>query len=289
MTSRITRRTALTLIGASAFIRPGRAADDERPVRFGLTAVVVRENLQFFERWRHYLEQRVGRSVRFVQRRSYREIMGLLQTGEIDFAWICGYPYVQRREPEFIDLMAVPTFQGEPLYYSYIIVHRDNPATSLTDLKGKVFAYSDPDSNSGYLVPRYLLSNTGASPDSFFRLTFFTYNHAETVEAIANRVADGGAVDSYVWEFMAKMRPSLTERTKIIARSQKFGFPPLVMRSATDHELKRRMQAAILGMREDIDGRALLAELSLDRFSPPNAALFDGIRTVAQRMNEGKP
>ncbi|MBF0168995.1 MAG: phosphate/phosphite/phosphonate ABC transporter substrate-binding protein [Alphaproteobacteria bacterium] len=276
-------------MGAAAFARPVPAAEEERPVRFGLTAVVVRENLQFFERWRLFLEQRVGRPVRFVQRRSYREIMGLLQTGEIDFAWICGYPYVQKREPEFIELMAVPVFQGEPLYHSYIIVHRDNPATSLTDLKGKVFAYSDPDSNSGYLVPRYLLASTGASPDNFYRLTFFTYNHAETVEAIANRVADGGAVDSYVWEFMAKTRSSVTERTKIISRSQKFGFPPLVMRSAADPELKRRMQAAIFGMREDIDGRALLGQLALDSFSPPNPSLFDGIRAVAQRMNEGKP
>jgi phosphonate transport system substrate-binding protein len=267
--------------------RPLWAAEEERPVRFGLTAVVVRENLQFFERWRHYLEQRIGRPVRFVQRRSYREIMGLLQTGEIDFAWICGYPYVQKREPEFLELMAVPVFMGEPLYSSYIIVHRDNHATSLPDLKGKVFAYSDPDSNSGYLVPRYLLTGTGALPDSFYRLTFFTYNHAETVEAVANRVADGGAVDSYVWEFMAKTRPAVTERTKIIIRSQKFGFPPLVMRSGADQELKRRMQAAILGMREDIDGRALLGELSLDSFSQANPALFDSIRAVAQRMIEG--
>lgn len=287
MAGLVTRRRTLALLGASMLVRPLRAAEEERPVRFGLTAVVVRENLQFFERWRHYLEQRIGRPVRFVQRRSYREIMGLLQTGEIDFAWICGYPYVQKREPEFLELMAVPVFMGEPLYSSYIIVHRDNLATSMTDLKGKVFAYSDPDSNSGYLVPRYLLAGTGALPDSFYRLTFFTYNHAETVEAVANRVADGGAVDSYVWEFMAKTRPAVTERTKIIIRSQKFGFPPLVMRSGADQELKRRMQAAILGMREDIDGRSLLGELSLDSFSQANPALFDGIRAVAQRMSEG--
>jgi phosphonate transport system substrate-binding protein len=276
------------LIGASAFARPLWAGDDDRPVRFGLTAVVVRENLQFFERWRRYLEKRIGRPVRFVQRRSYREIMDLLQTGDIDFAWICGYPYVQKRDPEFLELMAVPVFEGEPLYHSYIIVHRDSPASSFADLKGKVFAYSDPDSNSGYLVPRFLLSNTGVSPDNFFRLTFFTYNHAETVEAIANHVADGGAVDSYVWEYLAKTRPSLAERTKIIIRSPKYGFPPLVMRSVTDHELKRRMQSAIIGMREDVDGRALLDELALDSFAPASSALFDGIKGVVLKMSEGK-
>jgi phosphonate transport system substrate-binding protein len=286
MTGVIPRRLVLALMGAAVLARPLRAAEEERPVRFGLTAVVVRENLQFFKRWRDYLEQRIGRPVRFVQRRSYRETMGLLQTGEIDFAWICGYPYVQKREPEFLELMAVPIFMGEPLYSSYIIVHRDSHVTSLSDLWGGVFAYSDPDSNSGYLVPRSLLANIGASPDSFFRLTFFTYNHAETVEAVANLVADGGAVDSYVWEFLAKHRPSVAERTKVIVRSPKYGFPPLVMRIAADPELKRRMQAAIIGMREDIDGRALLAELDLDSFSPANPSLFDGIRSLVQRMSE---
>lgn len=282
MTGSLTRRAALALLGGFA----AAAAADDRPAQFGLTAVVVRENLRFFDRWRQYLERRVGRPVRFVRRRSYREIMDLLETGEVDFAWICGYPYVRRRDPEFLELMAVPVYQGEPRYRSYIIVHKDSQIASLADLSGKVFAYSDPDSNSGYLQPRLMLVNAGVAPDSFFRLTFFTYNHAETVEAVANRVAEGGAVESYVWEFLARTNPALTNRTRVIARSDKYGFPPLVARLGSDGELRRRMGRAILGMHEDVDGRALLAELGLDAFAPGDPGLFDGIRLSMSRVSD---
>ena len=41
--------------------------------------------------------------------------------------------------------MAVPVFEGEPLYRSYIIVHKDRARVRSADLEGRVFAYSDPD------------------------------------------------------------------------------------------------------------------------------------------------
>ena len=286
MSTGLSRRTALAMIGSIPLAIGARA--DERTVRFGLTAVVVRENLDFFDRWRRYLELRLDRPVRFVQRRSYREVMELLATGEIDFAWICGYPYVRRRDPEYLDLLAIPVFDGEPRYRSYIIVHRDSPYRSVADLGGKVFAYSDPDSNSGYLAPRSMLTALRIQPDAFFRLTFFTYNHAETVEAVARRVADGGAVDSYVWEYLKRNHQAPVDQTAVIDQSDKFGFPPLVARRSGDAELRRRMQNAVLGMREDVDGRALLAELALDGFIEPADTLYDGIRDLEARLSGGR-
>ena len=68
------------------------------PIRFGLTAVVVTENLRFLDQWSQYLERKMGRKVELVLRKSYREVMDLLESGNIDFAWICGFPYIQSRE-----------------------------------------------------------------------------------------------------------------------------------------------------------------------------------------------
>lgn len=255
-------------------------------VQFGLTAVVVRENLAFFEAWGNYLAARIGRPVTFVRRRSYREIMELLETGELDFAWICGYPFVRRREPEYLDLLAVPIFEGAPLYRSYVIVHRDSEVRALADLKDKVFAYSDPDSNSGYLVPRATLARMGLSPDGLFRITFFTYNHAETVEAVADQVADAGAVDSYVWEYLRRTNPGLTARTRIVHRSETFGFPPIVVRRGGDRAIDAAMLEALLTMAEAAEGRALLAQLALDGFAVHEPSLFEDIRQLAQRLSD---
>ena len=261
-------------------------AKSNETIRFGLTAVVVRENLRFLDQWAYYLKKQMGQPVEFVRRRSYQEVMDMLEAGSLDFAWICGFPYVQNRKPEFIKLLSVPIYQGKPLYHSFIIVHRDSPYQTLGDLIGKTFAYSDPESNSGYLYPQYLLAQKGRNKKTFFRQSFFTYNHAETVEAVAERFADGGAVDSYIWEYMKEFRPELANKTRVINRSPAFGFPPLVSRLGVDLEVVWRMQKAIKEMSDNPDGRKFLDGLKLDGFggSPPH--LYDNIKQMALKIRE---
>jgi len=264
-------------------------AETTEPIRFGLTAVVVRENLRFLDQWAYYLSERMGQPVEFVRRRSYREVMDMLESGSLDFAWICGFPYVQKREPEFIKLLSVPIYQGNPLYHSFVIVHKDSPYQSLDDLKGKTFAFSDPESNSGYLYPQYLLAEKGTNKESFFRQTFFTFNHAETVEAVAEQFASGGAVDSYIWEYLKEFSPELADKTRVIKKSPAFGFPPLVARLGVDLETVWRMERVIKGMNKDPDGHKFLNGLKLDSFgdSPPN--LFDNIREMVMKTRGALP
>ncbi len=265
------------------------ASGPETTVRFGLTAVVVTDNMRLLDRWAIYLSGKLGQPVEFVRRRSYRQVMDLLRAGEVDMAWICGYPFVQPRDPEFLELLAVPVYRTRPLYHSYIIVHEDSPYQDFGDLRGSVFAFSDPDSNSGFLYPQALLIDRDERPESFFRQTFFTFNHAETVEAVAARVADGGAVDSYVWEYLAKLRPDMVGRTRVIHRSPVFGFPPLVARIGLDPDVTRRLAEILRGMEDDPEGRALLAGFDLDRFGHYSPDLFDDIRSMAQRVGAALP
>ena len=262
------------------------AAQSQPPIKFGLTAVVVTENLRLLDRWSQYLEHELGRKIEFVMRRSYREVMDLLNSGSIDFAWICGYPFVQPREPEILRLMAVPIYRGAPRYHSYIIVHRDSPYKRMDDLRGQVFAFSDPDSNSGFLYPLALLSERKESLETFFRQTFFTFNHAETVQAIAEQVADGGAVDSYIWEFLAATRPEITKETRIIKRSPSFGFPPLVSRIGAKAATVKRMQEVLLEMNHNPVGKNLLTDFKLDGFGNFPVSLFYDIRKMADQTRK---
>lgn len=266
------------------WVMPVYAADTEPPIRFGLTAVVVTENLRFLDQWSQYLERKMGRRVELVLRKSYREVMDLLDSGNIDFAWICGFPYIQTREPETIQLLTVPVYRGAPRYHSYIIVPESSPNQNFSDLQGKIFAFSDPDSNSGFLYPLSLMVEQDETPETFFRRTFFTFNHAETVQAVSEQFADGGAVDSYIWEYLAIFRPEITEKTRIIEKSQGFGFPPIVARLAANPNTVNLMKTTLEGMDEDVDGQALLAQLKLDGFGNYPDSLFNGIRAVANRV-----
>lgn len=272
------RISVLLALAVALLISPAQAEGGQSGViRFGLTAAVVRENLDLYDRWAAYLGRQIGREVQFEQRRSYREAMELLEIGEHPFSWICSFPYAKYRGSKNIDLLAAPVFDGKPLYQAYIIVPRGSSVGSIGELSGKVFAYSDPDSNTGYVVPRGMLRKLGRNPDRFFRHTFMTYSHTETIEAVAEQVADGASVDSYVWEYLNKHQPELTAKTMIVQRSEFFGFPPLVARADVDPELRRRMAEALFSMDRDPEGKRLLEELMLDRFEPVKPDHYDNI------------
>ena len=266
------------LVLALSMPLPAQAA--EGPVRIALTAAAVRDELPFYDRWAAYLGRKLGRPVEFVQRRSYRDIIEMLRTGELDFSWVCSYSFVQALDAGLVDLVDTPIFRGKPLYQSYIIVPRDSPTTDLMQLEGKSFAYTDPDSNTGYIVPRAMLRDGGRNPERFFRTVFFTWDHGQAIEAVADKVADGAAVDSYVWEYLAAQRPRLAERTRIIQRSEEFSFPPMVARRGVDPDLRKRFSDAILSMAADAEGRRLLGEMMLDGFVALPASSYDKVRAL---------
>jgi phosphonate transport system substrate-binding protein len=280
--SKTRRRLLLTL--ATATVSPAFASTgDEAAVRIGLTPVFLDDQVGFLAKWRAWFERKLGRPVVFVQRGNYREITDLLRTAKIDFAWVCGYPYVRQKAE--MRLVAVPLWRGQPLYQSYLIVSKDDrQAKTLLDLKGKIFAYSDPDSNSGYLFPHYFLSTHGEQPAAFFSRTFFTWAHRKVVEAVGVGLADGGAVDGYVWETLAQVRPDLTAATRIIDRSPMLGYPPFVANRQVPSSEVERFRHTLLDMASEPEGLDLLRRLSLDGFTAAPPGLYDGIAQMADRL-----
>lgn len=263
-----------------AAAQPGGAAPPQAAVRVGLTPVFLDEQIALVKLWRTYLEARLGRPVEFVRRASYREIVDLLQQKKLEFAWLCGYPYVVNRGS--LDLVVVPIYKGRPLYQSYLIVpSRDLATAGLADLKSRIFAYSDPNSNSGFLVVQDQLRELGEDQAFFFRKSFFTGAHRKVVEAVGAGLADGGAVDGYVYDALAQLQPALVARTRVVVRSRDYGFPPIVARKGVPRADYEAMQRALLAMNADGGGAAVLRELHLDGFGKAQPALFEDIRRMA--------
>jgi len=282
------RRRLLQLISCAVTLPGvGRAHAESQTVRIGLTPVFLDDQLDFLKQLRNHFERRLGWPVSFVRRGSYREIIELVRVGKLDFAWLCGYPYVRFKRD--MKLLAVPLYHGKPLYQSYLIVPAaDKRTSSLTELKGKVFAYSDPDSNSGYLYPQYSLLQAGENPASFFSRTFFTWGHRKVIEAVGVGLAQGGAVDGYVWDTLALVHPEITAATRVISRSPDLGHPPIVARAGIPDIEFRRMQKVLLSMGDDREGAALLKTLNLDGFVAGDEHLFDSIADMAKTLAEAR-
>jgi phosphonate transport system substrate-binding protein len=255
------------------------AATGDAALRFGLTPVFLDSDTDLLAALERYLSGRLERPVVLIKRRTYQEITTLLMTGQLDAAWICGFPYVQFRSQ--LALVAVPLYRSQPFYQSYVIVHESDPSAGLDDLRGQVHAFSDPDSNSGFLVTRYLLATMKETPASFFRRSFFTYSHRNVVRAVASGLAQGGSVDGYVWDVIAEVEPDLVARTRVLHRSELLGFPPIACQSARlGASLVRSLREALVGMRDDPTGREVLHLLRLDGFAVAETSLFDGIAAM---------
>lgn len=275
----------LALLWCCAIFCAIGARADQTPIRIGLTPVFLDDQTAFVNAWRNYLTKKLHRPVEFVHRASYREITDLLRTGKVEFAWVCGYPYVRNKDA--MNLLAVPVYQGKPTYRSYLIVPAsDHQTASIADLRGKVFAFSDRDSNSGYLVPVHELLSLHQKPNGFFAKTFFTWSHRNVVQAVADGLAQGGAVDGYIWDVLSQMHPALTQRTRIVRASSEHGFPPFVAAKTISPEEFKIMRDTLIAMTADEEGARLIAQLRLDGFAAGDDQLFDSIAMMMRAAAE---
>jgi phosphonate transport system substrate-binding protein len=264
---------------------PAVAQAEVVPLRVAVAGVISpKGTLESYAPLLDYLGRELDRPVKLVQRRTYAEVNDLVERGEVDMAFVCTRAYIIGRRDFGMELLAAPQVNGETVYYSYLIVPADSPARSMADLRGKVFAFTDPLSNTGRLYPTYLVHQLGETPETFFRRTFFTYSHDDAIRAVAARLADGAGVDSLVYEFAVARDPELAAKTKIIHRSPPFGSPPAVVNPNLSPKLRAELQRLLLELDDHPEGRQILAALGVDRFVMVEDTAYDLVRQLEREM-----
>jgi phosphonate transport system substrate-binding protein len=233
-----------------------------------------------------YLGAALNRPVQLVQRRTYAEVNELVQNGEVDLAFVCTSAYVVGVRDFGMQLLAAPQVQGETVYHSLLIVPATSNAQNMSDLRGKVFAFTDPISTTGRNYPISLVQQLGQSPETFFGRTFYTYSHDDAIRAVATGVADGAAVDSLVYMFAVQREPELAAQTRIIHQSPAFGMPPVVTGPDARPQLVADLQSILLHMHEDANGRAALQQAGFEQFVPIDDAAYDTVRHLELRVND---
>jgi phosphonate transport system substrate-binding protein len=257
------------------------AATSKPPVRIGMTPVFLDHQPTFNVEWRQYLEHHLGRPVVFVHRNNYSAIVDMLHEQKLDFAWLSGFPFIRNKDD--LRLIAVPLYKGEPLYQSYLIVpSTDEHSQSLADLQDKSIAFSDPDSNSGYLYIAHLLAAKKETPSTYFSRPFFAWSRLKVIEAVASGLAQSGAVDGYVWDTLTLSHPEITAKTRILSKSPQFGNAPFVASRAASRVLSDELQSVLVQMVRDQEGRRLLKALNLDGFSYGNESLYRTIEKMSK-------
>src|SRR5262245_3484356 len=113
-----------------------------------------------YERIAAWLGRRLGEPAELLGA-TWAERLQRLDEGSVHVGFMCGWPYSQRvdRPGASIELLCAPVmaaarYGGRPMYFTDVIVRAASPLRSFADLRGRAYAYNDPDSHSGYNVPR---------------------------------------------------------------------------------------------------------------------------------------
>jgi phosphonate transport system substrate-binding protein len=215
-----------------------------------------------------------------VDREGYAEINDMLKNGELEAAFVCSGPYVDGHDQFGLELLAAPQAYGAAVYYSYIIVSKESAVRSFAELRGKRFAFTDPLSNSGKLVPTYMLAQMSETPESFFKEFIFTKAHDKSIRAVAQGVVDAAAVDSLIWEYLSATSPEFTAKTRILVKSPPYAIPPLVVPRELAPELKEQLRQTILNAHSDPKGQEILKKMRIERFVAIPDSAYDSVREM---------
>ncbi|VVB91383.1 ABC transporter, phosphonate, periplasmic substrate-binding protein [uncultured archaeon] len=245
------------------------------------------ESIGCYEDMIQYISIKLRGPVKIVHRRTYQEINDLLKNGEIDLAFVGTGAYIEGNKESAVKLLAVPQAHGRTTYNSFIIVPGNSSYKNLSDLRGKKFAFTDPLSNSGRFYPEYRLSLINETSDSFFGVDengrknyFYTYSHENSIIAVSERLAEGAAVSSQVYEYMTDEKPEIISKTRIIEISPPFANPPVVVSEKIDPFLEQRLKVILLNMDKDEGGMKILSRITIDRFLIINDSAYDPIREM---------
>lgn len=253
------------LVGC-AFARPARA---EKVMRFGVNPWAAEDVMRkSFKPLMDYLHEQLGIRFDIVITSNYEELIKRTSSGDINLASFNAVAFLMARHQglplQYLATALKPGANGQPghdYYSGYIIVKKDSPYKTLDDLRGKVFAFVDTESASGYKMPVAFLATTGrGSPDEFFKKYFYMGNHDEVASAVYYGCVDGGATseNSYA-DNTAKQR--FGDAFRIIENITPIPNDAWVVSPDTRPELAQKIKDLLLSIHQDTrtaDGRIVL-------------------------------
>lgn len=152
----------------------------------------------------------------------------------------------------------------QPYYRGQFIAKADSGIKTLADLKGKTFCFVDPNSTSGYIVPRIILAANGINPDTDITATN-AGSHNNVAIAVYNGDCDAGVTYINVMTDasadLASTYPDIA--TKVVPFYDTLAIPNDGVQFVKnfDPELKAKIVAALLKMSEDETGKTYLKDL----------------------------
>lgn len=248
------RKTAAAMAVAATMATAAPAAET---VNFGIISTESQQNLR--TTWEPFLAdmaRETGLDVKPFFASDYAGIIEGMRFGKVQMAWFgnkSAMEAVDRADGEvFVQSVAL---NGEPGYWSLILVPADSPIRTVDDLlkcdHTLNFGLGDPNSTSGYLVPMtFIFGARGIDPKECFR-NVTNANHETNAMAVANRQVDAAANNTESLALIEQNQPAAFARIREIWRSPLIPSDPIVWRKDLDAATKEKIRAFFLSYGTD--------------------------------------
>ena len=222
-------------------------------INFGIISTESSTNLKtIWDPFLNDMTKQTGLQIKAFFATDYAGVIEAQRFNKVQLAW-----YGNKSAMEAVDRANSEVFaqtvdkDGNPGYWSLILVHKDSPIKSLADLlkcdKSLDFGIGDPNSTSGYLVPMtFIFAKNKVDPRNCFK-TVRAANHEANALAVANKLVDAAANNTELMERLKVTAPTKAAELRIIWTSPLIPSDPLVWRKDLDPAVKKKIADFIFG------------------------------------------
>lgn len=246
---------------------------------FGL--IPTESTVQITERWQplfDHIERVLGVKVIPYNASDYAGIIEAMRFKKIEVAYFGPKSYMEAHERANAQAIAMEVkMDGSSGYYGVIITKKESGLNTLNDLKGKTFAFNDPNSTSGYLVPMtYFLTEANIVPEKYFSKVLFSGSHEASIMAVKTGTVNAASTNDLDLDRAIKAGRVSRDDFNIIWKSGLIPNSPIAVRGDLPPDFITKLKEAITSF-SDPKG---LENLQLKGFAETEDKNYDSIREM---------
>jgi len=272
----------------------GSLGSYSNPIRFYFTpsvdAKTISSNAKVLT---DYLHEKTGYYFTTAVPASYIAVVEAFGSDKVDIAAINTFSYLMANAKYGAEAKLRVVRQGQTSYCGQIMTRYDSGIDSLSQLDGKTFAFVDPSSTSGYILPRALFDSLGIRLGQ----TVFAMQHPNVVTMIYQRQVDAGAAyyappDQSTGQMMdvrarvLRQFPDVEKKIKIIGFTQYIPNDPIVFRKNLSGKMKETVTDALLDFVKTPEGKKAWEDIyDVTGLVPTSDRDYDGLRALLEKQH----
>ena len=192
----------LLLLSCIMHLFVGNAEAEEKLELWVHPYIPASQIIKGFSPLAEYLGEKIGQTIEVKVSKSYKSHYESVGEGRTDLAYLGPVSYVKITQNYGKQtLLASLEVNGSPHYYGMIVARQDSQIKTLADLIGKKFAFGDPNSTMGHIVPLYMLREKGVPVEKLKSHEFLGSHHNVALSVLGGYYDAGAVKDEVYYEY----------------------------------------------------------------------------------------